>query len=67
MRPDDYMDFDGVGLAELVHRGDVTAAELAEAAIAPLGDDARLLSLAAWLERERPWQERLAELRSRFS
>jgi amidase len=34
MRPDEYMDFDGVGLAELVRGGDVTAAALAEAAIA---------------------------------
>jgi Asp-tRNA(Asn)/Glu-tRNA(Gln) amidotransferase A subunit family amidase len=34
---------------------------------APLGEDARLISLAAWLERERPWQQRLAELRRRFS
>jgi amidase len=34
---------------------------------APLGEDARLISLAAWLERERPWKERLAALRRRFS
>ena len=34
---------------------------------APLGDDARLISLAAWLERERPWNERLAQLRRRLS
>jgi Asp-tRNA(Asn)/Glu-tRNA(Gln) amidotransferase A subunit family amidase len=34
---------------------------------APLGEDARLISLAAWLERERPWEERLAALRRRFS
>jgi len=34
---------------------------------APLGDDARLISLAAWLERERPWKERLAALRRRVS
>jgi amidase len=33
---------------------------------APLGEDARLLSLAAWLERERPWEQRLAELRRRL-
>jgi amidase len=33
---------------------------------APLGEDARLLSLAAWFERERPWDERLAELRGRL-
>ncbi|MGD0493245.1 MAG: amidase [Steroidobacteraceae bacterium] len=34
---------------------------------APLGEDARLISLAAWLERERPWKDRLASLRRRFS
>ena len=34
---------------------------------APLGEDAKLISFAAWLERERPWDERLRELRSRFS
>jgi amidase len=34
--------------------------------VAPLGEDARLLSLAAWLEREQPWSERLAALRRRF-
>jgi amidase len=33
---------------------------------APLGEDARLLSLAAWFEREAPWEGRLATLRSRF-
>jgi amidase len=33
---------------------------------ARLGEDARLLTLAAWLERERPWEQRLAELRRRF-
>jgi len=33
---------------------------------APLGEDARLISLAAWLERERPWEDRLAVLRRRF-
>ena len=33
---------------------------------APLGEDARLISLAAWLERERPWEGRLAALRRRF-
>ena len=27
---------------------------------APLGEDARLIALAAWLEREQPWSERLA-------
>jgi amidase len=35
--------------------------------VAPLGEDAKLISFAAWLERERPWDERLRELRSRFS
>lgn len=30
---DDYADHDGVGLAELVHKGEVTAAELAEEAL----------------------------------
>jgi amidase len=35
--------------------------------VAPLGEDALLLSLAAWLERELPWAERLAELRGRFT
>ncbi len=34
---------------------------------APLGEDARLISLAAWLERERPWADRLADLRRRIS
>jgi amidase len=33
---------------------------------APLGEDGRLLSLAAWLERERPWAERLHRLRQRL-
>jgi amidase len=33
---------------------------------APLGEDGRLLMLAAWLERERPWADRLAALRQRF-
>jgi amidase len=32
----------------------------------PLGEDARLLSLAAWFEREMPWSGRLAALRSRY-
>jgi amidase len=31
-----------------------------------LGEDARLLSLAAWFEREMPWSGRLAALRSRW-
>jgi len=34
---------------------------------APLGEDAKLLSLAAWLEREMPWAERLATLRRRYA
>ena len=34
MRADEYMDFDGVGLAELVRRGETTATAIAEAAIA---------------------------------
>ena len=34
---------------------------------APLGEDRRLLSLAAWLEREVPWAERLATLRRRYA
>ena len=33
---------------------------------APLGEDATLLSLAAWFERELPWKDRLAELGRRF-
>jgi amidase len=33
---------------------------------APLGEDARLLALAAWFEREQPWEPRLSELRRRF-
>jgi amidase len=33
---------------------------------AALGEDARLLNLAAWCERERPWASRLAELRARY-
>jgi amidase len=33
---------------------------------APLGEDARLLSLAGWFERELPWEERLLQLRRRF-
>jgi amidase len=33
---------------------------------APLGADSRLLMLAGWLERERPWGERLAQLRKRY-
>jgi amidase len=33
---------------------------------APLGEDGRLLMLAGWLERERPWADRLAALRQRF-
>ncbi|HEY2145486.1 MAG TPA: amidase [Steroidobacteraceae bacterium] len=34
--------------------------------VAPLGEDARLLMLAARLERERPWESRLAALRRRY-
>jgi len=34
---------------------------------APLGSDALLLTLAAWLEREMPWAERLALLRARYA
>jgi amidase len=30
---------------------------------APLGEDARLLALAGWFEREQPWEPRLAGLR----
>lgn len=33
---------------------------------APLGADARLITLAGWLERERPWEQRLAALRQRL-
>lgn len=33
---------------------------------APLGEDARLLGFAAWLEREQPWSGKLAELGRRF-
>jgi amidase len=33
---------------------------------APLGEDARLLALAAWFEREQPWEQRLSGLRRRF-
>jgi amidase len=33
---------------------------------APLGEDARLLTLASWFEREQPWERRLSELRRRF-
>jgi amidase len=33
---------------------------------APLGEDARLLELAAWFEREQPWEQRLSDLRRRF-
>jgi len=34
---------------------------------APLGEDARLLAIAAWFERELPWAGRLSSLRERFS
>jgi amidase len=33
---------------------------------APLGEDARLLALATWFEREQPWEQRLSELRRGF-
>jgi amidase len=33
---------------------------------APLGEEGRLLTLAAWFEREQPWEPRLAQLRRRF-
>jgi amidase len=33
---------------------------------APLGEDGRLLALAAWFEREQPWQARLSQLRRRL-
>ncbi len=33
MRPEEYTAFDGTGLADLVHRGEITPAELTEAAI----------------------------------
>jgi len=35
------------------------------AAIAQTGSG-RLLELAAWFERERPWEQRLSELRRRY-
>jgi amidase len=34
--------------------------------VAPLGEDARLLALAGWFEREQPWEQRLSALRRRF-
>jgi amidase len=33
---------------------------------APLGEDSRLLALAAWFEREQPWEGRLSQLRRRL-
>jgi Asp-tRNA(Asn)/Glu-tRNA(Gln) amidotransferase A subunit family amidase len=33
---------------------------------ARLGEDARLLALAAWFEREQPWEGRLSALRRRL-
>jgi amidase len=33
---------------------------------APMGEDARLLAVAAWFEREQPWERRLSELRQRL-
>jgi amidase len=35
--------------------------------VAPTGEDKRLLALASWLERERPWEERLAELHRKLA
>jgi amidase len=35
--------------------------------VAPLGAEALLLTLAAWLEREMPWDARLAVLRARYT
>jgi amidase len=35
--------------------------------VAPLGEDARLLQAAAWLEREMPWAGHLAALRARYA
>lgn len=34
---------------------------------APIGEDARLIALSEWLQRERPWAGRLAALRCRLS
>jgi amidase len=33
---------------------------------APLGADSRLLNLAAWFEREQPWEARLSQLRQQL-
>jgi amidase len=33
---------------------------------APMGEDARLLTVSAWFEREQPWDVRLSELRGRL-
>ena len=52
MRPDEYMDFDGVGLAELVRGGETTASELAHAAIARIESVDR--SLNAVVQRAYP-------------
>src|SRR5271154_3508767 len=37
MQPDEYTEFDACGLADLVHRGEITPPELTEAAIARIG------------------------------
>src|SRR5580692_5088379 len=52
MRPDEYMDFDGVGLAEMVRGGETTASELAHAAIARIESVDR--SLNAVVQRAYP-------------
>ena len=49
MRVEEYMNYDGTGLAQLVHRGEVDAAELTEAAIERI--DALNPSLNAVVER----------------
>ena len=48
MNVDDYPSYDGLGLAQLVHSGEVRAEELLEAAIAQ--NEPRLI--VAW---RRPW------------
>ena len=50
MRPEEYMAFDAMGLAELVHRGEVTPSELADAAIERI--DALDPTLNAVVERD---------------
>jgi Asp-tRNA(Asn)/Glu-tRNA(Gln) amidotransferase A subunit family amidase len=68
----EYGRYDGLGLAELVRRGDVEPAELVEEAIARVEasqprlnavvwkfyDEATLFRLAAQLEEAKPWFER---------